>query len=91
MTTFLSTEEPARGDDARTLARALVGTRAPLYGRTMILETIDGVPSPESALAETLVAHGFVARQGALVHMHAPHAAITYPDHDSDEVAELDA
>lgn len=70
--TFLTREEPAWTQDAERLARALIDlARAPRSHdhRATMLASIDGVPAPESPLAGVLVAHGFVARQGSLVHL----------------------
>jgi len=42
--------------------------------RSMIVASIDGVPAPESALAEAFVREGFARRQGALVRLAGEHA-----------------
>jgi ATP-dependent Lhr-like helicase len=72
LATFLAAEEPLATREARALARALAELahtpRAHGHRSTMIA-TIDGVDAPESPLAGVLAEHGFVARQGAMVHL----------------------
>ena len=68
--TFLAENEPEATQDAQELARALAdlaGTPRAHGPRSMMIATIDGVPAPESPLANVLAEHGFVARQGSLV------------------------
>jgi ATP-dependent Lhr-like helicase len=105
LATFLPRDEPEATQAAATLARALVGV-ASRAGRVALLVTIDGSPALESPLAKVLAVHGFVARQGALVHLPdrgapparsyerpsglAPGAAVVESDGRLDEDRELE-
>ena len=60
--TFFAEDEPARTQDARQLARALTA-----LNRTVMLESIDGVPATASPVAHVLTQNGFSRRQGTLV------------------------
>jgi ATP-dependent helicase Lhr and Lhr-like helicase len=63
--TFFKEEEP---HDAERLARVLRDLAMKVH-RTAIVQTIDGVPAPESPFAETLKKIGFASRQGAMVYV----------------------
>lgn len=71
LTTFLPSEEPERSHAIAALARALIGLRG-RKGRHVVLAAIDGIPSPQSPLAQAFGAHGFHVRQGALVSIAKP-------------------
>ncbi len=68
LVTFLASDDPEAPLRAAELAKALSEVARKMH-RSMLLSTIDGVPAPESPLAQAFAEHGFVARQGALVRL----------------------
>jgi ATP-dependent Lhr-like helicase len=79
--TFLPREEPDATHAREALADALA-MFANRRKRTMMIATIDGVPAPESPLAQALATRGFVSRQGALVRL---------PEREDDDALEAEA
>jgi hypothetical protein len=63
-------EEAERARTLDALGAALAA-RVERRGRSMLLESIDGAPAPEHAIAHALRPHGFAARRGALVRLPA--------------------
>ncbi len=83
LVSFLPEEEPERTHAAETLAKALVFVGRQKL-RSIVLSTIDGVPSPESSLASTLTRHGFASRQGSLVRILDRSSGIPTPADESE-------